>query len=183
MSSIISTIDPNYTITSTSNSTGDLTWGSYGGGIGGSTVPFYFNKTENEAMINPLSNLSYNIEFEVDENNLLSRNLSKIRKNKFIFRCNYVNNRIQPYEFIMKLIEDKKKFFVEIEVSDILTIRYTNFRFIEIQNNINFNNDCDFSELKVKFKYDKILYQNHQLSTKQLRTDKLKKIMKTENQI
>jgi hypothetical protein len=50
--------------------------------------------------------------------------------------------------------------------------------FTEICNNINFGTgNCDFSELKVKFKYEKISYDNHNLSTKQLRNDKMKKIM------
>ncbi len=84
----------------------------------------------------------------------------------------------QPYEFIMNLIEKKEKISVKVKVSDILTICYTNLQFTKIENNLIFNNDCDFSVLKVKFKCEKILYENHKLSEKELRTDKLKKIIK-----
>ena len=95
------------------------------------------------------------------------------------FECKYDGNRIQPYELIMKLIQEKKKFTVKVKVSDILTITYINFQFKEIINNLNFSTDCDFSLLKVRFKYDEILYENHKLSDKELRSDKLKKIMET----
>jgi len=126
---------------------------------------------------NPLKELYYNVEFEFDKDCLLSSNITSIRKNKFVFNCNYVGNRIQPYELIMKLINDKKTFSVKIKVSDILTISYVNFRFTEIENNLNFNSNCDFSKIKVRFKCDKILYENHRLSEKELRADKLKKII------
>ena len=70
---------------------------------------------------------------------------------------------------------------VTIHVSDILSICYTNLQFIKIENNLNFNDNCDFSVLKVKFKYDSILYENHKLSEKEMRSDKLKKIMANED--
>jgi hypothetical protein len=82
----------------------------------------------------------------------------------------------------MKLIRTQQKFSVKINVnenssSSILTIHYINLQFIKIENNLNFNDDCDFSELKVKFKCEKILHENHKLSQKELRADKLKKII------
>ena len=83
----------------------------------------------------------------------------------------------------MKLIRDKTKFSVKVEITDVLSISYTNMQFIEIENNLNFDSSyCDFSKLKVKFIYDNILYENHKLTEKELRTDKLKKIMETENE-
>ena len=83
------------------------------------------------------------------------------------------------YEYLMKLINDKTKMNVKIKITDILTINYNNFQFIEIENNLDIDpsSGCNFSVVKVKFKYDKILYENHKLSNKELRTDKLKKIM------
>ena len=143
---------------------------------------------------NPLSNLNFTIDFDFNGKDfakrLLTDNIRGIRKNKFIFKCELVNNRMQPYELIMKMIEKNEQFSVKINITDIMTICYTNFRFTEIENNFNFgskkatsgssgNVGCDFSKLKVKFKYDSVSYQNHKLSTKQLRTEKIKKI--TEN--
>ena len=77
----------------------------------------------------------------------------------------------------MKLIEDKTKISVTVHVSDVLSICYTNLQFTKIENNINFDEKCDFSKLKVKFIYEDILYENHKLSVKELRVDKLKKII------
>jgi len=132
---------------------------------------------------NPLSNLNFTIDFDFNGKDftkrLLTDNIRGIRKNKFIFNCELVNNRMQPYELIMRMIEKNEQFSVKINITDIMTICYTNFRFTEIENNFNFSDKCDFSKLKVKFKYDNISYQNHKLSTKQLRTEKIKKI--TEN--
>jgi len=131
--------------------------------------------------LNLLKNLDYSSEFDLDKNDILSGNLKGIRKNKFLFNCQYDGNRIQPYEFIMKLINQKNKMSVTIHVSDILSICYTNLQFIKIENNLNFDTNCDFSVLKVKFKYDSILYENHKLSEKEMRSDKLKKIMSNED--
>jgi hypothetical protein len=130
---------------------------------------------------NPLQKLNYIVNFEIDKDDMLKHNIKGIRKNKFLFKCDYLGNRIQPYEFIMKLIEGNKKFSVKIEVSDILTICYTNLQFIKIENNLDFDTECDFSVLKVNFKYEKILYENHKLSEKELRAEKLKKIMAKED--
>jgi hypothetical protein len=133
-----------------------------------------------DTYINQLKDISYTIFFSEDKNNTLSKNINGIRKNKFIFNCDYEGNRMQPYEYIMTLIKEKIKMSVKVKISDILTISYTNLQFKEITNNLNFNNNCDFSVLKVKFKYDEILYENHKLSNKEQRTDKLKKIMSNE---
>lgn len=130
--------------------------------------------------INPLTNLSYSIDFDIDDKELLEDNIKGIRKNNFLFWCKYEGNRIQPYELIMKLIREKTKFTVTVNVSDVLSIKYIDAQFIEIENNLNFDAECDFSVLKVKFKYEKILSQNQKLSTKELRMDKLKKIQEVE---
>lgn len=149
---------------------GQLVWNDYSY----SWNDYSYSKEE----YHPLKNLSYNIHFEIDKDNLLSSNIKGIKKNKFIFNCNYIKNRIQPYEFIMKLISDKKTFSVKVDVSEVLTLNFINFQFIEIENNLKIiNNDCDFSELKVKFKCERILYENHNLSEKELRMDKLKKLI------
>lgn len=170
-SGTLTTSTSNITISPNSNST--LIWDSTAGNV-------YYGSYDSYTPSNPLSNLYYNVKFGEDPDNLLSSNIKSIKKNKFIFECNYVGNRIQPYEFIMKLIDKNKKFSVNVKVSDILTIKYVNLQFIEIVNNLNFSGNCDFSKLKVKFKCEKILYENHKLSEKELRTEKLKKII--ENQ-
>ena len=133
---------------------------------------------------NPLKDLDYYVEFEIDKNKILSSKIRSIRKNKFIFECDYVGNRIQPYEFIMKLIERDDKFSVKVKVSDVLTLTYVNFRFTKIENNLDFNDNslCDFSKLEVRFECEKILYENHKLSEKELRTDKLNKINEQNNE-
>lgn len=129
---------------------------------------------------NPLKDLNYSVDFDhsIDRFDLLEDNINSIKKNKFIFKCEYEKNRIQPYELIMRLINKKTKFSVKVKVSDILTIVYTNLQFIKIDNNFTFDNigKCDFSELIVKIKYENILYENHKLSEKELRAEKLKKI-------
>lgn len=132
---------------------------------------------------NPLEKLDYIISFDFTgkdfTKDLLIDNLKSIKGKKMFFNCDMKNNRIQPYELLMKLIERKEKFSVKIKISDVLTINYVNFRFTEICNNLNFSetDKCDFSVLSVRFKYDNILHENHKLSTKQLRTDKMKKII------
>ena len=82
----------------------------------------------------------------------------------------------------MKLIREKTKFAVIVNVSDVLSIKYTEVQFIEIENNLNFGINCDFSELKVKFKYESIKHQNHKLSLREVRMDKLKKLKEVENE-
>ena len=148
------------------------------------TIPTTTNTTTipyNYGWQNPLKNLIYSAIFEIDEDDLLSSNLLNVKKNKLTFSCNFLGNRIQPYEFIMNLIEEKTKFSVRIKVSNILTICYTNFQFMKIENNFNFTTDGgDFSELKVKFKYEKIIFENHKLSKKEARADKLKKLINQE---
>ena len=135
-----------------------------------------------ETIFDPLKNLNYIVDFDhsIDRFDLLEDNIKGIRKNKFLFWCKYEGNRIQPYELIMRLIREKTKFTVTVDVSDILSIKYTNVQFVEIENNLNFNTECDFSELKVKFKYENIKYENHKLSIKELRIDKLKKLKETQ---
>lgn len=149
--------------------------------INPNTYLTYDNYNSGWKPIKALENLTYSSVFSINDVNkryLLENNIKKVQKNKIYFNCDFEGNRIQPYELIMKLIEDEEKFSVNFKISDILTICYTNFQFIEIENNLNFNDNCDFSVLKVKFKYDKVLYENKKLTQKELRTDKIKKIMK-----
>lgn len=169
---------------SSTTSTGQLVWNSTAGQVTW-TNPANWYIASDTAISNEvphrLSQLFYTFLFELDKNNMLANNIKGIKGKKLIFNCDFDNNNIiQPYEYIMELIEDKKKFTVKIDVSDILTISYTNFQFIEIENNLKFNGNCDFSKLKVKFKYDKILYENHKLSQKQIRTRKINKLMKND---
>jgi len=135
-----------------------------------------------DSILNPLSKLCFNVDFELDKDNLLNLNIKSIKNKKMLFNCNYYGNRIQPYEFIMKLIEEKRKFSVKIKIPNVLSIVYTNFQFTKIENNLNFDpvGNCDFSVIKVKFKYEKISYQNLNLSEKELRADKIKKIISLE---
>jgi len=156
------------------NTTGNILTSPYNG-----TVTWDKNIYPSE-VYNKLKNLSYSIEFEIDKDDILKNNIKSIKNKKISFNCNYIGNRIQPYEFIMKLIDEEKKFSIKVKVSDILSICYKNFQFIKIENNLNFNTNCDFSVIKVKFKYDEIVYQNHKLSLKELRSDKIKKIMSEE---
>ena len=168
---ILTTTDSTYTTIDNSN----IVWSDSGSLTTGS---WYYNSVD-PIEKSELEKLSYEIDFGVDKDSILKNNIKGIRKNKIIFNCEYDNNKnIVPYEYIMELIEEKKKFSLKVKVSDLLTICYTNFRFTKIENNLNFDENCDFSKLKVKFKYDKILHENHKLSNKQLRTRKLKKILK-----
>ncbi len=146
------------------------------------TIPINNGTWTQQEPINPLSDLNYSIDFDIDEDEkeLLEDNIKGIKKNKFIFSCRYEGNRIQPYELIMKLIREKTKFTVTVDVSDVLSIKYTNVQFVKIENNLNFDINCDFSELKVKFKYENIKHQNHKLSLKEVRMDKLKKLKEIE---
>ena len=152
-------------------------------GTGTGTTTMLSNDT---TVINPLSNMRYIINFDknIEKFELLEDYVKAIVKNKFLFDCHYIGNRIQPYELIMRLINKKEIFSVKIEIYDAegnpsLTINYINVQFTKIENNLNFDyskSNCDFSVLKVKFKCEKILHQNHLLTQRELRADKLKKI-------
>lgn len=170
-------------ITTSGNATLTIPSGSFGNiTTNVNTGTYYYDSSSwISTPINPLSELKYSINFHLSDENkryLLEDKIKEIKKNKMLFNCHYEGNRIQPYEFIMSLIENKESFSVKVKVSDILTICYVNLQFTKIENNLSFNDKCDFSVLKVKFKYDKILHENHKLSEKELRTDKLKKILK-----
>lgn len=164
----------------TSSTAGNLIW-STSTGTATIDTAYYGSINKEVAKPKPLEDLYYSVVFELDKDEMLKKNISGIRKNKMLFNCDFVNNRIQPYEFIMRLIDDKKQFFVKIKVSNFLTINYYNFRFTRIENNLDFNSTCNFSKLKVKFEYDKLEYENNCLSPTQLRNDKMKKIMRNEN--
>lgn len=127
--------------------------------------------------VDELCKLPYTITFSIDNKNQLDNNILKIREKYFSFRCQLnSDNSIEPYEYLMELIENKTKMNVKIKVSDVLTINYSGLRFTKIKNNLSFGDNCDFSELKVKFKYDKILFENHRLTPKQQRVKKIQKI-------
>jgi len=136
---------------------------------------------------NELKNLTYGIMVDERYYAELADNIKAIKNNKMIFCCNIINNRIVPYELIMRLIADKEKFAMKISVTNpvdgypLFNINYTNFRFTKIVNNLKFSNKCDFTELIVKFKYDKVTCENRRLTLKQKRTDKLNKIFKDES--
>jgi hypothetical protein len=173
-----STISTNYPYVATANYpyTGTVTY-PY------TIFPYVYPPTATNININMLKSLECRIEFEVDNDDmLLKNNVISIKNKKISFNCNYIGNRIQPYEFIMKLIEEEKKFSIKIKIPDVLSICYKNFQFISIQNNLNFNINCscDFSVLVAKFKYEKILYENNRLSNKEIRSDKIKKICQNE---
>ena len=145
------------------------------------SAPTPYWNISTDAYINSLKDLKYVVDFDnnLDNFDLLEDNITGIKNNNFLFSCKYIGNRIQPYEFIIKLIKEKTKFTVSIHIlqeptSDILFIKYTDVQFIEIKND--FSVGCDFSKLKVKFKYKNMTYNNPKLSTKELRLDKLKKI-------
>jgi len=125
-----------------------------------------------------LSNLDYEIEFSYDVDDHLKNSVSFINHKKITFNCDFVEkDRIQPYELIMKMISEKIKFDITIDVSDILTVKYLDVRFKDIENNFLFNGKCDFSTLQVKIKYKSIIYDNHKLHITEKRKDKLNKIM------
>lgn len=140
-------------------------------------IPYSISYGSNQSFSN-LSNLSYNIYFSDDKDDLLKDNIVSINGKLLTFNCDFVEKeRIQPYELIMKMIQNKTKFTISIDVSDILTLKYTGVRFNSIENNFTFNNNCDFSILKVKMKYKKIIYDNHKLNIAEKRKEKLEKIM------
>ena len=161
----------------------DASYWTIATGLNTVTTPYYdINSYSSfDTHINELEQLFYKINIDNDDDNLLKDNIIEINNNKLIFKCNFIKNRIQPYEYIMELINKKTKLKVKVEVSDILTIIYTDLILLNIENNFKFNsNFCDFSKLKVKFKYKNILYDNNKLSLSELRKDKLKKILENE---
>ncbi len=129
--------------------------------------------------ISNLSNLNYDIYFSVDIDDQLKNNVVSVDGNLIVFNCEFVNkDRIQPYELIMRMISEKIKFNIRVEVSDILTIKYNGVKFKRIENNFSFiNNNCNFNTLKVKMKYKNVTYDNHKLCITEKRKEKLKKIM------
>lgn len=138
------------------------------------TTPYSYNWTL-PSEIHELSNLNYDVEFSYDKNDHLLNNILSI-KNKYIeFNCDLIEkNRIQPYELIMDMIKNKIKFNMVIEVSDILTLKYSGIIFKKIKNNLTFDSgSCSFNKLDVKFKYDSIAYENNKLYLTEKRKDKL----------
>lgn len=130
-------------------------------------------------ILSNLSNLNYDICFSDDVDNDLKNNIISINDKLLTFSCNLVEKeKIQPYELIMKMINEKRKFIITIDISDILTIKYTGVKFKSVENNFKFiNNSCDFNTLNVKIKYKNIIYDNHKLHITEKRKEKLKKIM------
>lgn len=129
--------------------------------------------------LNQLESMSYIVDFELDDDKTLSKSLCEITEKTFIFDCKMDGNRIQPYEKLMKLINEETKMNVKVEISDVLTLRYKNLQFSNIENNFKFNNGyCSLSKLKVNFKFEKVLYENEKLSIKEKRSDKLNNILK-----
>jgi len=198
-----------YLPTNTSNTTGTLDNSTYGSLSHPTTTPNWNNYVTDSITIsspffnpyqtfstdytsNELKNKNYKIYFGLENCLEFSKRADELKLlffietilfSKMFFKCAFdEKNRIQPYEFISILIETKKTFTVKIEVSDILYVNYINFKFTKIINNLKFsNNTCDFSELIVKFKYEKIISENLKLNEKQKRGDKLKKILNNEN--
>jgi hypothetical protein len=146
-----------------------------------SSTPFWTSNygTFNISVDSSLFDMNYDIFFSKDKDRLLKDNITSINNKKLTFNCNFINNeRIQPYEKIMQMIDDKVKFTITIDVSDILKITYVDTQFKSIQNNLSFKDGlCQFSELIVKIKSKKVIYTNHKLPITEKRKDKLKKIM------
>jgi len=141
--------------------------GNYNGNYIGS---FTSNMWKTSEELNQLESMSYIVDFELDDGSL-SKSLCEITDNSFIFDCKMDGNRIQPY--------DKIKMSVKIEISDVLTLHYTNLQFTKIENNFKFKNGyCSLSKLKVNFKFEQVLYENEKLSIKEKRADKLNNILK-----
>jgi len=137
-------------------------------------VPYMFSNDP----ISNLSNLNYEIFFSHDVGDQLKDNIISIDGKLLTFNCDFVEkDRIQPYELIMRMICEKIKFTITVNVSDILTLKYTGVQFKNIKNNFSFSESCDFSILKVKMKYKKIVYDNHKLHIAEKRKEKLEKIM------
>jgi len=126
-----------------------------------------------------LSNLNYEIMFSKDKDNYLKDNIVSINDKLLTFNCDFVDKgRIQPYELIMKMINDKIKFNIVVEVSDILTVKYQDVKFKKIKNNFSFTNDvCSFNTLQVSMKSKNVIYENHRLHITEQRKEKLEKIM------
>ncbi len=125
-----------------------------------------------------LSNLDYIIKFSYDINSHLKNNIKSIKNKTIIFNCDYDDkSRIQPYELIMTMIYEKRKFDIFIDIDDILTVKYLGVRFKSIQNNFTFNNDkCNFDALRVKMKCEGVIYDNKNLDITEKRKEKLNKI-------
>ena len=83
---------------STDTGTSTVTIGSPYWNTPNSTIPNYgyggYGTTY--SAVNLLKNLDYNAIFEIDDRDeyILSSNLSGIKKNKFLFNCNFLGNRI-----------------------------------------------------------------------------------------
>jgi hypothetical protein len=101
-----------------SGGSGLITSGNLGNYYNGTTSIDYHSFSFDP--YNSLKSLSYSVDFQFNgkefTKKILTDKIKGIKKNKFIFFCNYVNNRIQPYELIMKLIEKKEKISVKVKV-------------------------------------------------------------------
>lgn len=179
MSTYTNTTYPHYydsltTLTSTNpNNYGSITINSNG------SVYMPYTISTDVSEYSKLSNINYEIVFSKDKDNYLKDNIISIDGNLLTFNCDFVDKeRIQPYELIMKMISDKVKFDIAVEVSDILTIKYRDVKFKEIKNNLSFvNGVCNFNTLQVKIKSKNVIYENHKLHITEQRKEKLEKIM------
>ena len=127
-----------------------------------------------------LSNASYEIIFSDDVDEHLKDSIESINGNLLTFNCDFDDKkRIQPYELIMKMLREKRKFDITIKVSDILTVKYQGVKFKKIKNNFSFFGDCcNFKTLNVKIKCKNIFYENHRLDITEKRKEKLEKLIK-----
>jgi len=138
-----------------------------------------YNMSVDVAKYSELSNLDYIIKFSYDDKDYLKNNIVIINNKIITFNCDFTEKeKIQPYELIMKMINEKIKFDISIEIDDILTIKYLGVRFKNIKNNFSFaNNKCNFNTLQVKIKYKSVIYDNQKLHITEKRKEKLDKIM------
>jgi hypothetical protein len=141
--------------------------------LSSSTYSWYPIKASNYPP-NQLDDLSSEIGFDYDENDMLKKNILEIKDNVLLFRNDLVEkNHIQPFELIMKMINNKTTFNIKTTVGDVLIIKYHDVVLKKVKNMFNLSLSCSFSQLEVEYECYKVDYENIKLDITEKRKEKL----------
>jgi hypothetical protein len=110
----------------------------------------------------------------IDISNILNNYIYDIHDDIFIFNIEQHKKKTQPLETIMELMNNNTIFELSINRNDYI-ISIKNVKFLKF---VNLFDEESLNILKVKFKYNEIIYNNKLLSVSERRFLKLRKLMK-----
>jgi len=143
------------------------------------------NILNNHHLLEPIHNNLKEIEFG---NKILNTLLSSISGNIMTFYVNIINNKIEPLETIVSLINNDKKININIKCHDkngknLFSYILYDFNFTKINNLLDFNySKQDLMHLSVQFDFSELEYINH-ININAIRRQKVNKILNNENEL